>query len=126
MFALVLFFGQFLSCYSPTMSHYRKAQRAEQNLDNATAEKEYLAAVAETPDDPVVIFALAKLYVRMEKQSEAVTYFEKFLELTKNSQSSWTKERWEANFFIEKRKQDEEAANPKKKKKNDEEEDYSF
>jgi len=127
MLVFVVFFGQYLSCYAPSMSHYRKAQRAEQNLDNATAEKEYLAAIAETPDDPVVVFALAKLYVRQLKPADAVTYFQKFLDLTDKEKGSWTKERWEADFYIEKQKQEEDAADPKKQKKHEEDDEgYSF
>jgi hypothetical protein len=120
-FAFVLLFGQFLSCYSPAMSHYRKAQDAEQKLDNVTAEKEYQLALEESPDDPAVVFAMANLYVRMEKQDLAIEKFTRFLELTAAKEADWSKERWDANFYIEKANQQNTDDKSKKKKKHTDE-----
>lgn len=120
-FVLIVLFGQFLSCYSPAMSHYKKAQNAEQKLEHETAEKEYLLAIEESPDDPAVVFALANLYVRMEKQDLAIERFTRFLELTADKETTWSKERWDANFYIEKAKQQSEDEKSKKKKKHDDE-----
>ncbi len=119
---LLFYFGQFLSCYSPAMNHYRKAQNAEQKLDHETAEKEYLLALNESPDDPSIVFSLANLYVRMDKPEQAIEKFKRFLELTADKESTWSKERWDANFYIDKSKQqDEESKSNRKKKKTDEE-----
>ena len=46
-FVLVLVFGQFFSCYSPEMQHYRKAQSLEMQGNSFEAEKEYLKALEE-------------------------------------------------------------------------------
>ena len=120
-FVFMLIFGQFLSCYSPAMSHYRRAQNAEQRLDNFTAEKEYLLAIEETPDDPAIVLAIANLYVKMRKQDLAIERFSRFLELTASKESSWSKERWDANFYIEKANQKKLDEKSKKKKKHDDE-----
>lgn len=121
---VIIFFGQFLSCYSPAMNHYRKAQNAEQKLDHETAEKEYLLALNESPDDPSIVFSLANLYVKMEKPDLAIEKFKKFLELTADNDSSWSKERWDANFYIEKANQQVEENKPNKKKEKTDEEFY--
>ncbi|MCD6119943.1 hypothetical protein J7K50_08945 [bacterium] len=112
---LMVFFGQFLSCYSPAMSHYRKGQMAEQNANNVKAEEEYLAALEESPGDPVVVFALAKLYVNMEEHEKAVERFDEFLTLTADDDFKWKDERWEADFYLEKSKQKKEKSSRKKK-----------
>lgn len=106
-FVLVLVFGQFFSCYSPEMQHYRKAQSLEMQGNSFEAEKEYLKALEEAPDDAVVVFAFAQYYTRQEKHKEALEYYTRFLEMTENEKWKWEDERWEAQFYADKAAQEE-------------------
>ena len=119
LFACMVVFGQFFSCYSPQMADYQSGLRAEQGGDYVKAERHYSAAHEESPEDAVIVIALARIYVKLEDEPKALEWYEKFLELTKDNDYSWKNERWEAEFYIEKAKQAEEDAKNSKGKKSD-------
>lgn len=120
---MMVFFGQFFSCYSPQMAEYQAGLRAEQGGDYFKAERHYVAAHEESPEDAVIVIALARIYVKLENEPKAIEWYENFLELTKDNDYSWKNERWEAQFYLDKAKQADETAAKKKSGKSDDDED---
>ena len=117
--ALIFIFGNFLSCYSPQMAHYKNAQNLEANGRSDKAEEEYKKALAEDPSSPVVTFAFARFLKDQDRPDDALVYYKKFLELTKDAplMYEYTAERKEAEFYVEKAAQEEEEKRGKKKHK---------
>lgn len=111
---MAVFFGQFFSCYSPQMAEYQAGLRAEQGGNYVKAERHYAAAHEESPEDAVIVIALARIYVKLEDEPKAIEWYEKFLELTKDNDYSWKNERWEAEFYLDKAKQAADEASNKK------------
>ncbi|MEP0813140.1 MAG: tetratricopeptide repeat protein [bacterium] len=115
--ALVLVLGQFFSCYSPQMAHYRSAQSLEADGKYEQAEAEYKLALDAAPDDAAVLLALARFYVNRDRFEDAAPIYTRFLEATADEAVRWEKARREAQFYIDKVAQAEEEKKPKKKEK---------
>jgi tetratricopeptide (TPR) repeat protein len=87
------------------MDHYQNGMDRLSEGKYKEAIVEFQKGLKTEPNSPVLHYELGVAYGKNEQYDEAIAELTKFLALTENTGVKWEKERWDANFNIEKYKE---------------------